>query len=237
MVEKRAEDLSISQDMMADPSVNMLTINEGMKTQKLNEIKDKIEHQKNEEPVEVFVKDIKEAEAVTRAEAQYLHSIPENADEILDNVDEIVKEVKGGIQDKGAEWKEEAKDFAKDKVENLKETKDKVAESAKDIASRTSEKIEEFKDVASDKWSGASEKIHQFSDKASEKVGEYTEVIKKDLTKGLDVAKHQAQELSHQAQERYHRLREQNWTHSPYMYLFMGFFVAGASYAMYKMFM
>ena len=48
MVEKRIDESNVSQDLLKDPSVNLLTINKGMEQQKLNEIKDKIESQKNE---------------------------------------------------------------------------------------------------------------------------------------------------------------------------------------------
>jgi hypothetical protein len=134
MVEKREE--PVTTNFMQDPSVELLTINPDMKDQKIAELKDKVDHQKNQEPVEVFVKDEKEAKDVAKLEAQYGSSAPMNAEEVIDK-----------ITTEGKVDKSDSKEWS-DRMtkETLKQKSDEWIERTKDLAGKASDKIGEWKE-------------------------------------------------------------------------------------------
>lgn len=133
MVEKKEE--LVATNFIQDPSVELLTINPDMKEQKIAEMRDKIEHQKNQEPLEVFVKDDKEAKDVAKLEAQLGSSAPMNAEEAMDIITAEGKVDKSDLKELGNEAKE-----------TLKERSGEWIGKTKDLAGKASDKIGEWKE-------------------------------------------------------------------------------------------
>jgi ElaB/YqjD/DUF883 family membrane-anchored ribosome-binding protein len=193
-------------DLTNAPEIDLLTINQGMREQKLAERLDRVENSMNKEPLPILVKDEKEATSVKKLEEK----LENPQDWIAENQEEVkqdVKEMKDNAQEKVQDWKNKGEEKMQDWKEN-----------AQDKIQDWKEKGQEWQETIADRASDIKDKMQDWSEDAKETI-----------SNTADQAKTQVRRLDRQ-------IRESNWWHDQYMWVFVGVVVAGTSYLVYKSF-
>merc|ERR1712130_42662 len=131
MVERTAIDSTTS-----NPEIDLLTINEGMREQKMKENLERISQDKNDEPLPISVKNEKEAKAVEKIEREL--------DEGVEYVNATKDEVKEKLEEKSEQFVEKGKDL----YEQAKKYKDAAEEKVSEWSEEAKDKLEDFSDNA-----------------------------------------------------------------------------------------